>query len=311
MSLLPPQFLGLPPVDLEQADALILPLPLEKTVSYGTGTRGGPRAILEASRQIELFDEETLVDFAERPKLCTLPPLLPAAGRPAEHPNSAGHAGSAEDVQLYLETVRRHVAGLGAKFLVALGGEHTVSYGVIGGLVQEPAELTIVQIDAHADLIDALDGRHWSHGTVMRRLWERGCRLIGIGIRSLSRSEYELTRSAERITTFYAHELGARWQELLATLAGLEGKVYVTIDVDGLDPAVIPSTGTPQPGGLTWRQMMELLAAVAGARRSCWVGADVVEFVPSPAPPGCDPAAARLVMKVLAWWTASRGLANE
>ena len=298
MSLTFPQFLGLEPVGIEQADALILPLPLEKTVSYGAGTRGGPRAILEASRQIELFDEETLIDFAQRPKLHTLPPFAPA--EPA----------SADDVPLYLEAVRRHVAGLGPKFLVALGGEHTATYGVASGLVEEPAELTIVQIDAHADLIDRLDNRRWSHGTVMRRLWERGCRLVQIGIRSLSRSEYDLARSAERIVTFYAHQLAARWPELLATLSGLEGKVYVTIDVDGLDPAVLPSTGTPQPGGLTWKQTMDVLAAVAAARRCRWVGADVVEFVPSAAPPGCDPTAARLVMKLLAWWAAARGFAR-
>jgi len=288
-----PQFLGLDPVGPERADALILPLPLEKTVSYGTGTQAGPRAILDASRQIELFDEETLIDFAERPKLHTLPPLLP--DEPA----------AADDVPLYLEAVRRHVAGLPPKFLVALGGEHTVSYGVATGLVEEPRQLTIVQIDAHADLIDQLDGRRWSHGTVMRRLWERGCRLLQIGVRSLSRSEYDLARSGERIVTFYAHQMAERWSELLATLAGLEGKVYLTIDVDGLDPAVVPSTGTPQPGGLTWRQMMDVLAAVAAARRCRWVGADIVEFVPSPAPPGCDPAAARLLMKLLAHWAAA------
>jgi len=176
---------------------------------------------------------------------------------------------------------------------------------VATGLVEDLAELTIVQIDAHADLADQLGGRRWSHGTVMRRLWERGCRLLQIGVRSLSRSEYDLARSGERIVTFYAHQMAERWSELLATLAGLEGKVYLTIDVDGLDPAVVPSTGTPQPGGLTWRQMMDVLAAVAAARRCRWVGADIVEFVPSPAPPGCDPAAARLLMKLLAHWAAA------
>jgi agmatinase len=288
----PSQFLGLESVGPEQADALILPLPLEQTVSYGAGTRGGPQAILDASRQLELFDEETLVDFAQRPKLHTLPALAPA------------ETATAEDLPAYLEIVRQFVAPLLGKFLVALGGEHTVSYGVASGLIENPAELTIVQIDAHADLADELGGRRWSHGTVMRRLWERGCRLLQIGIRSLSRGEYDLARSGERIVTFFAHQLADRWGEVLAELAGLQGKVYLTIDVDGLDPAVMPSTGTPQPGGLGWRQMMDVLAAVATAPRCSWIGADVVELVPSPHPPGCDPAAARLVMKVLGCWAA-------
>jgi agmatinase len=141
----------------------------------------------------------------------------------------------------------------------------------------------------------------------MRRLWDRGCRLVQIGIRSLSRAEYDLAQSDGRITTFYAHQLAGRWGEVLAELAGLKGKVYLTIDVDGLDPAVIPSTGTPQPGGLAWSQMMDVLRAIARAPRCRWVGSDVVELVPSPNPPGCDPAAARLVMKVLAHWWAARG----
>ncbi len=161
-----------------------------------------------------------------------------------------------------------------------------------------------MQIDAHADLADELDGRRWSHGTVMRRLWEQGCRLVQIGIRSLSRQEYELIGSGDRIATYYAHQLPQRWEAMLDTLRGLSGKVYLSLDVDGLDPAVIPSTGTPQPGGLTWQQTMAVLQALAAARQCRWMGADVVEFVPSPHPPGCDPAAARLAMKILAWWAA-------
>ena len=160
----------------------------------------------------------------------------------------------------------------------------------------------MVQIDAHADLADQLDGRHWSHGTVMRRLWERGCRLVQIGVRSLTRSEHELAATEPRITTFYAHRLEEQWAELLKTLRGLEGPVYLTIDVDGLDPSIIPSTGTPQPGGLSWRQTMDVIRALGTESRCRLIGADIVEFVPSPVPPGCDLTAARLTAKLLAWW---------
>jgi agmatinase len=278
------QFFGLPSCGLQQADVLILPLPLEKTVSYGTGTWRGPAAIIAASRQVELFDEETLVDFAQAPNLHTLPPL----------PDN----GSLEE---YLAATRLCVAGQRDKFVVALGGEHTCSYGVLGGLADDLGEVTVVQIDAHADLADKLGGRHWSHGTVMRRLWERGCRLVQIGIRSLSRSEHELIQRGPRISTYYAHQLDQQWDSLLATLRELSGSVYLTIDVDGLDPAVFPSTGTPQPDGLSWRQTMEVIRAVAAESSCRLIGADVVELVASPHPPGCDLTAARLVAKVLAW----------
>jgi len=285
----PNQFLGLPACPIEEADAVVVPLPLEKTVSYGTGTWRAPRAILDASCQVELFDEETEVDFEQGPRLHTLPLLL-ADG----------------EVEDYLAAIERQIRPLRDKFAVALGGEHTVSYGAVAGLLDDPAELTIVHIDAHADLIDELEGRRWSHGTVMRRLWERGARLVQVGIRSLSREEYEFAAAEPRITTFYAHQLPGRWAELCELLDAIEGKVYLSIDVDGFDPAVIPSTGTPQPGGLSWAQGMEIIRRVAAAPRGQWIGADVVELIASPHPPGCDLTAARLVMKLLAFWHRQR-----
>ena len=285
----PDQFLGLPPRSPEEADAVVVPMPLEKTVSYGTGTWRAPRAILDASCQVELFDEETLVDFAQFPRIHTAPPVVTDGGP--------------ED---YLDAIRDRIAGLRDKFVVALGGEHTVTFGCAMGLVERPSELTVVQIDAHADLMDELDGRRWSHGTVMRRLWDQGCHLIQIGIRSLSRSEYDLATADERIRTYFAHRLSQQWGELLDTLGRLEGQVYLSVDADGLDPSVIPTTGTPQPDGLSWRQTMEVIRTLAAATRSRLVGADIVELVASPHPPGCDIIAARLLAKILAFWSAQQ-----
>jgi agmatinase len=280
------QFLGTVSVEKEAADALILPLPYEKTTSYGAGTSNGPWAILDASLQLELFDEETLVDFAKGPRIHTLPAFFDTDAR---------------SVEGYLAAVQTHVAALQGKFVLSLGGEHTVTYGAVKGLAGNPRDVTVVQIDAHGDLIDELGGLRWSHGTVMRRLWEEGCRLVQIGIRSLSRSEYELVKAGERITTFFAHCAEEQWQQVLETLRNLEGAVYLTVDVDGLDPSIIPSTGTPQPNGLSWRQTMDVIREIALSKRIRWIGADVVEFVPSPHLPGCEPAAARLVQKILAW----------
>jgi agmatinase len=307
------QFFGLPSLGRQRADVLVLPLPIEKTVCYGTGAASGPRAIVEATIQVETFDEETLVEFADSPRVHVLPPVS-ADG----------------DLEACLSRISDEVRSLRDsspdKFLLFLGGEHSVTYGVIGGLVDDPADVTIVQLDAHGDLADKLGGRHWSHGTVMRRLWERGCRLMQIGIRSVTRDEYDVASSSPRITTYYSHRLGdcpdfclskngtvpldvppasqstSQWPELLDALRRLQGKVYLTVDVDGLDPSIIPSTGTPQPGGLSWRQTMEIFRVLTGESQCQLIGADVVEFVASPNPPGCDPAAARLTTKLLAWW---------
>jgi agmatinase len=290
------EFLGLPPCPLPAAQAVVLPVPLERTVTYGTGTRQAPAAIIAASLQVETFDEETCVDFAEGPRIHTAPPV------PDE--------GTLQD---FLDAVSERTAAMRDKFVVALGGEHTVTYGTVCGLAGAPlaepdlARLTIVHVDAHADIIDELHGRRWSHGTVMRRLHERGCRIIQIGIRSLSREEFDFVQGQQRVSTFYAHELAGRWGELTGLLRALEGEVYLSIDVDGLDPSVIPSTGTPQPDGLSWRQAMEVVQAVSGAPAGRLIGADVVEFIPSPHAPGCDIIAARLVAKVLAFWHTSRG----
>jgi agmatinase len=286
----PTQFLGLASLGPQRADARLLLVPVEKTVSYGTGTARGPHAIIEASLQLETFDEEALVDFAEAPRVHTLAPLS-ARG----------------EIEECLNRIRDGVRPLRDKFLLTLGGEHTVTYGVVTGLVDDLAEVTVVQIDAHADLADELHGRRWSHGTVMRRLWEKGCSLVQIGIRSLTRSEHTVATTGPRIQTYYAHRLADQWSEVLDVLRRLQGNVYLTIDVDGLDPSIIPSTGTPLPNGLSWRQTIEVIRVLATESHAKLIGADIVEFVPSAVLPGCDPTAARLAAKVLAWqWRGER-----
>jgi agmatinase len=285
----PFRFLDLPPCPLEEAEVVVLPLPLERTVSYGRGTATGPRAVLAASGQIEFFDEEMEVDLDRAPRIHTADEVAPG-----EMP-----------VERYLEEVSRRVRALGPRLVVSLGGEHTVTYGAVHGLSVPPEDLTIVQIDAHADLIDELDGKRWSHGTVMRRLWEEGCRLVQIGVRSLSREEFDLVEKGDRIETFLAHRMDREWDEAVRVLESLEGPVYLSIDVDGLDPSVIPSTGTPQPNGLDWKQATAVMRALTRAPRAILVGADIVEYVASPTPPGSDLAAAKLATRLIAYRTAA------
>jgi agmatinase len=282
----PNQFLPVPSAPFKSADVVMVQLPLEKTVSYGTGTAGGPAAILEASSQIELFEEETGLDFEFSPRVHVMPPL---------------RFDPADDLETALGKIRDFVRTLRGRFVFGLGGEHSTTYGMLTGLCDDLRDVTIVHLDAHGDFADTLGGLRWSHGTVMRRLWELGCRFLQIGIRSVCREEYETMSASDRVTTYYAHEIPDRWPEVLESLRRLTGKVYFTLDVDGLDPAIIPSTGTPQPNGLSWWQAMDVIRGVADNPQIDWISCDMVEFVPSPHPPGCDLTAARLAMKVLAF----------
>lgn len=293
----PDQFLGLDPAPADEAQAVILPVPFERTVSYGTGTWRAPRAIIDASCQVEVFDEETGVDFEHDLKVRTEPAVV---------------ADDSESAEAFLERVAASAARFRGRFLLGLGGEHLVTYGLLDGLCPDLEGLTVVQIDAHADLAAELNGQRWSHGTVMRRLVERGVKLISVGVRSLSREEHDFASASDQVSMYYAHDLAERWGALTEELARLRGPVYLTIDCDGLDPAVIPHVGTPQPDGLSWRQAMQVIGLVTGgppASREV-VGADVVELVASPHPPGCDLIAAKLVAKVLAFWHVGRTRAH-
>jgi agmatinase len=280
------QFLPVPSAPFDSANVLMVQLPLEKTVSYGKGTAGGPAAILEASSQIELYEEETGLDFNFSPRIHVMSPL---------------GFDPTENLETSLKKIAEFVRPLRGRFLLGLGGEHALTYGVLTGLCDDLRDITVVHLDAHADFADTLGGLRWSHGTVMRRLWELGCRFLQIGIRSLCREEYETVSKSDRVTTYYAHQLPERWLEVLESLRRLTGKVYFTLDVDGLDPSIVPSTGTPQPNGLSWRQTMDVIRGVADNPNIDWFSSDLVEFIPSPHPPGCDLTAARLAMKILAF----------
>jgi len=280
--------LDLPACSPDDAGVIILPLPLEQTVSYGKGTRRGPAAIIEASAQVETFDTELEIDFEESPRIHNAAPLTSDGAK----------------VKGYLDRVARAVQQYEGRFVLGLGGEHTVSWGLIEGLDVPMEELTVVQIDAHPDLRDEYEGERWCHASVMRRLLDEGCRIIQIGVRSAAREEFRFAASEPRIETFYAHQLPERWDELIRTIGAIRGPVYLTLDVDGLDPSVILSTGTPSPGGLSWPETMGVLRALSRNREATWRGADLVEFVPSSEPPGYDIIAASLAVKILAFYAA-------
>jgi agmatinase len=286
----PVGFLGLPEESRRAESSLVhvLPVPFEATVSYGAGTRGGPDALITASQQVELYDPATDSEPALSAGVHTLPPVSGMDGLAAMTARVADAA----------EAVLR--AG---KLLLALGGEHSITPALVRGVrrvIGEP--LVIVQIDAHADLRDSYQGESWSHACAMRRVMEENPGpAVQIGIRSYSREEAEyLKENRSRITLWSAEALHpGNHPEFLDWLrATVRGKkTYVTIDVDGLDPSVVPATGTPEPDGLAWRQAVEILGAVAAAAEV--VGIDCVELAPQPGHHIADFAVARLLAETL------------
>jgi len=265
-----------------------LPLPFEATVSYGHGTAGGPEAILTASQQVELYDREYDDEPALRYGIHTLPtPDLP------------------DDLAAAVTAIRAATAeaARSGKFLVALGGEHTVSVGVGLGLLDAlGGPLTVVQIDAHSDLRDRYEGTPYSHACVARRLLESPQieQVLQLGIRSVCTEEVAFARShPDRVSIWYAEAVhDGSWRR--AFIERVKGRrVFLTIDVDGLDPSIVPATGTPEPDGLTWREALDILRTLN--EHAEVIGMDCVELAPSPGLHMADFAVAKLVYKAISY----------
>ncbi|HEY3885179.1 MAG TPA: agmatinase [Vicinamibacterales bacterium] len=266
----------------DDSRVVILPVPVDRTTSYVGGTRNGPHEILQASSHMELWDDELAVDV-HGVGLFTLPEMeLPF--------------GEMEGVVEEIERVAYEIIGRD-KFLVTLGGEHSITPPLVSAAARRFPSLSLLQIDAHADLRDAYMGSIYNHACAMRRSLEYA-RLTQVGIRSLSFEEAEVLPRLNT-TVFYDASMrrDPRWID--AVVDSLNEDVYVTIDVDGLDPAIMPATGTPEPGGLSWPETTALLRAVAERRRI--VAADVVEL--SPIPGLIAPAflCARLIYKLVTY----------
>ena len=264
---------------LDRARAVVLPVPYDFTTTYVSGTRLGPRAILTASQNMELWDEE--VGAIYRSGIHTLPEVVPTAEGPAR----------------MVERVETATAWIldGGRLPAILGGEHSITAGAVRAAAARFERLSVLQIDAHADMRNTyLDSPH-SHACVMRRIREM-VPAASVGIRSLSEEEAEhLARHPVPMwSTRQFRALKGRWEPILSALTD---EVFVTFDVDGLDPSIMPATGTPEPGGLDWYEALDLLRAVA--ERARIVGFDVVELAPLPGQVAPDFLAARLVYRLI------------
>ncbi|MBK8268112.1 MAG: agmatinase [Planctomycetes bacterium] len=284
MSSQPDNFLGLPEpyADYKRAKYAILSVPYDSTVSFQVGTRGGPRAIITSSQQVELFDEEYGREFFE-PGIATLDPLFPNMAGPEEM-----HA----DIFDAAKKVVRD-----GKFLITLGGEHSITSALVRAVMQKHKKLSVLQIDAHADLRDEYEGTKFSHAAVMRRVLDYKVPVVPVGIRNYSLDEHRFMKK-NNFKPISARETRNNPDWIMQAVDSLSDNVYVTIDIDGLDPAYAPGTGTPEPGGLDWFQVTDLLKATAMARNI--VAADVVEVLPLPGSAQTEFLAAKLIYKLIA-----------
>lgn len=287
---LPHNFLGLDEdaSAFESARVVILPVPYESTTSYGGGTSRGPAAILAASRYIELYDQELDAE-PYGVGIATLP-ALSLTGASAE---AAVHE-LRQSYDTLLDTAPQ-------RFIITLGGEHSISSAPILAWADRLGgrRLSVLQIDAHTDLRPEYEGTPYSHASVMARAADR-IDLVAVGIRALTREERELARASDNIHIFFADDIhtGDAWMD--DVLSRLSEDVYISFDVDGFDPSLVPSTGTPEPGGLQWYPVMRLLRRVFSERRV--VGADVVELAPIPGLAAPDFLVAKLVYKMIGYW---------
>lgn len=257
----------------------VIPVPFERSTSYGSGTAAGPDAILEASSQLETWDGESN------------PSLLGIHTQPTVH---IGDDVDAVMTAIAAATARAVAAGA---LPVAIGGEHTVTCGVVRGLLQSGiGPFGVVQIDAHADLRDRYEGNPYSHASVMRRVVEAGIPLVQLGVRACCEEELQARREFG-VLALDARELVVGNRMAVELPADFPTQVFFTVDVDGLDPSVFPSTGTPVPGGLGWYQTLALFESVARQRRI--VGFDVMEFAPIPGFHAYQFAAAQLIYKFM------------
>lgn len=280
-------FLGLEgaAASYDTAQAVVISVPYDRTCSYVKGAASGPEAILTASPNAEWYDEELDLDL-ENVGIATLPPLDVEALSPDD----------------MVERVRERSAAVLAenKIPATLGGEHTISLGCVKAALEHHPGLTVLQVDAHPDLRDTYEGLPVCHATVGRRIAELAP-LVQVGVRAWSREEQEFMTASSghshplvTIPARFVHQ-SDDWIEQAA--AALGEKTYITFDVDAFDPSLMPATGTPEPGGLTWRHAADLLSRVASC--TTIVGFDVVELSPVKCLHHCDYTAARLAARLI------------
>ena len=280
----PRNFAGIssPYSDLENSKVVILPVPYDSTTDWQSGTRDGPRAIIDASQYLELYDLELEREIYQV-GIHTMPKVQPDMSGP-------------ENMTQRVYTVAKELLGKD-KVVLMLGGEHSLTLGMVKAYGEKYEALSVLQLDAHADLHDSYLGTKFGHATVMRRVYEL-CPIVPVGIRSLSDEERRFIVEAD-IQPVYAKGATLTENSIEQIIASLSNDVYITIDLDVLDPSIMSAVGTPEPGGLGWYELLDLLREVAKSKRI--VGFDLVELCPSEGPLACAFLAAKLAYKLVGY----------
>jgi len=272
----PNNFLGIPEISPEEAEVLVLPIPLEATVSYGKGTGRGPSAIIEASKHVELYDHELGYEVNEHTKIATLPAII------FEKQN----AQIAQDI----------IAGVAEpwtdKFILSLGGEHSITPALVSAYQKKYSDLSILYFDAHTDMREEWGGTKWSHACAARRCQEQGIKnIVWVGVRNTSLGEQQYINK-EQVNYGNTYDLKK-------IISQLSPNVYISFDVDCFDVSTMPATGTPEPGGINWYQAMEIFETVT--REKNVVGADIAECAPISGFHGYDFLVAKLAFKLIGY----------
>ena len=274
----------------QDAHVVIVPVPFEATTSYGGGTSRGPRAVFEASKQVDLFDRETGRPYEAGIAMLDVPKTIAGWNSKAKKSRSkkrVNEYGDRVNAWVYATTAKLLAAG---KMPVTLGGDHSVPFGAIRAYAEKYPGLGILHLDAHADLRDAYEGYTWSHASIFHNVMTKipgVAKLVQVGVRDLGAAESRMIEeSAGRIVTFFDPDLAAEkeqgrpWSAIAHEIvANLPDTVYLSWDIDGLDPTLCPSTGTPVPGGLSWNEAIGLLRALVRAKKRI-VGLDLCEVTP-------------------------------
>jgi len=277
-------FAGLEPPysDLQQAKTVILPVPYDSTSEWRSGSRHGPQAIINASQYLELYDLESDRDIY-KVGISTLPQVEPVLSSPQD----------------MIDRVDKVIKGLTQKekFVVLLGGDHSLSLGAVRAFKEAFPGLSVLQLDAHADLRDKYLGTKYSQACVMRRIFEL-CPICQVGVRSLSWEEKQFL-TQEKLTPFYMSDLSSNTASVDRIVDSLGKDVYITIDVDVLDPSIMPAVGTPEPDGMSWRKVLDVMKSVALHKHV--VGFDLMEFCPGEGRDSCAYLLAKLAYKLIGY----------
>ncbi|NQT29786.1 MAG: agmatinase [Candidatus Saganbacteria bacterium] len=262
---------------------VVFPVPYEATTTYGKGTKNGPKAILLASKQVEWFDEELGCEPCQRTGIHTGKPT--SLGRLSSNPSTS------------LGTRVQSILGEG-KVPVILGGEHSITPQAVKAFSKQYKDLSVLQLDAHGDLWDKFNGNKNNHACVMRRVLEI-CPAVQVGIRNISKEGWGFAKKTGQLSKihFRGHGLGGRDYRKIEKQ--LSNNVYITIDVDVFDPSVVPAVGTPEPGGMTWFEVLDLLKSVCKNKNV--VGFDVVELSPRKGDIASDFTVAKLIYKIIGY----------